>query len=451
METDKKECPTCIADTQIQKTSDILDIKGEVQAFGTPEVDDVDEVDKPQTVVTTLSTEVGSLESSNNIHVQLFDGQVIHITSAHLEETEGGRKACEVDMKQSESSVVTGELGSGEGTVTLLTSNGKTYILPQPLSTAEGGSYLISNEVLSAEEVLHSDNVLHEEQILTISPPPPPQQSALNIPTSVASQPDALAIATSEVFSEDYVPVPLKAQRPVAQQSNALRFKTSNSTVTQEINCTSVKEDSLRSSLLPDARIITITASDSGGSDEWLEQRSCFTAKRTLKKNVSEVFSSKAAINLSAARFKVKEERDCNEVRQIQLNSTSSSPTCSKWVGLQDNMSSKLKAVTAAAKGFGATERAGDSKLLDVTTKAVRESKEKNKKDVQTADSENVQETTFRSELQDKKNLRRSSRIKKVKKMANEVGLRVVHECCCMSDSNGRLSLFIIILFLLNI
>lgn len=420
-----KECTACTTNTQINKTSDTLDMKGDAQALRSHEVDDLVKVGGPQTVVTTLPTEVGSLGSANHIHVQLFDGQVIQITSAQPEETEAQRKECEANMKQSESPIVTGDLGSSEGTVTLLTSNGKTYILPQPLSSAEDGRYIISNEVLSTEGVLHDDDLPQEKQILTISPPPPPSQSALNFSSSVASHLDALAIATSEVFSEDYESVPLQTQNSLVEQSNTYRFKNPNIKSSQEMNdkiYTHAREDYPRSSVLPDARIITITASDSRGSEARVEQRSCFTDKGALKKNNTSILpQKKKTTDLSVPKCKAREVKNCSEVGQIQLDSTSCSPTCSKWVGVQDSMSKELKAITAAPKVSAVKERAGEAKMLDVVcTKAVTEEREMDKTNMQITDSENVQDGSLKFEVQDMKKLRRSSRIRKVKKIANK-------------------------------
>lgn len=398
-------------------------------AVGSPEVDDVEEVEEPQTAITTLPTEVESLESTNHIHVQLFDGQVIHITSTPLEETEGGeKKDCEGDVKHDGISCVVGEeMGSGGGTVTLLTSNGKTYILPQPFTSAQDGSYLISDQVLNTEEVLHGGNVLHEEQMLTISPPPP--QSALDFTSSVTNHPDALAIATSEVFSEDYVSVPLQTQGPLAEQSKTFRFKTVDTEHPQEIRdkiYTHSRPDSQRRGLLlPDASIITISAPDTGGSDEWVEKNSCFTSRKTVKKpSDTESLSSEESANHSVSHCKVKEIKDfSDDVRQIQLDPTSCS-VYSKWVSLENNVSSKLYSVTSSTRMSAELDRTGEIKVADaVGTKTTSKKEEGDETSIQHINSDHIQEGSSKLEMQDNTKLRRSSRIRKVKKIPNEVGL----------------------------
>lgn len=189
--------------------------------------DQVETEDASHAVLTALpvQTEVGS--SSEHIHVQLFEAPVIQITSAVVDtgnKNDGSlkRRTYEGNKRVERGCVVGGEIPTG-GSITLLTSDGKTYILPQ--SIASGGNvstgYLIAEEVLNAEEVIQSNNVLHEEQMLTISPPPP---SALEFPATDARTPDALAIATSEVFSENYIPLPLEAPSPITG-TRAFHFK----------------------------------------------------------------------------------------------------------------------------------------------------------------------------------------------------------------------------------
>lgn len=429
MKMSKRESSACTEDTQTHKTSDILDMKKEVQGLGGSEVGDLIKVEEP--AVSTLPTEDESLGSANHIHVQLFDGQVIQITSANLEETVGERKECAANIKQNENPVMTRDLGSGEGTVTLLTSNGKTYLLPQPLGSAEEGRYLIPNEVLSTEEVLHSDDMPQDEQILTISPPPPQSQSGLHFPTSVASRLDALAIATSEVFSEDYETVPLQTH-PLAKQPNTCNSNTSNPRGTLETNdknCTHAREDYPRSSVLPDTRINAITVSDSRNSEERVEQISCSKVKGTLKNgSLSVIPNDKEIADYSVPKCNIREVKNCSEVGQIQLDSTSLSPTCSRGGGVQDNMSKKLNVATTAPKVSGIKERAQETKMFDViSTKPVTGEGEKEKRNVQMIESESVQDGSLRFEVQDKTNLRRSSRIRKVKKTPNKVGLGVAN------------------------
>ena len=430
MEIVKRECLTCTSETQAVKSTNILDMRERTVTLGSPEVDDVEEMEEPQTVVTNLPPEVDSLRSNNHIHVQLFDGQVIHITSTPVEETGGGdKKECEGVMKPDcNSCVVGGEVGSGGGTVTLLTSNGKTYILPQPLTSTEDGSYLISDEVLNTEEVLHSGNVLHEEQMLTISPPPP--QSTLDFTSSVASHPDALAIATSEVFSEDYVSVPLQTQGHMAEQSKGFRFKTMDSENSLEI-CDKIythsRPDSQRRNnlVLPDASIITISAADTGASNDWVEKNPCFTSKRTVKKNTSsETLMGVEDANHPPPHCKVKEVKECSDdVRQIQLDPTSYS-VYSKLVSLQNNESSKVYAVMSPPRVSTEQDGMTEVKVGDVCgTKTASDEESLDKKSVQHVHSDHVQEGNSKLDLQSNTKLRRSSRIRKVKNIPNEVSL----------------------------
>lgn len=421
METDKRGCSTCTSDTQIHKTSNILDMKEGPAALGSPEADDVEEVEEHQTVITTLPTEVDPLGSSNHIHVQLFDGQVIHITSTPLEETGGGvKKECEGAVQQDGSEcVASGEVGSGGGTVTLLTNNGKTYILPQPLTSTQDGSYLIPDEVLNTEEVLHSSNVLHEEQMLTISPPPP--QSAMAFTSSITSHPDALAIATSEVFSEDYVSVPLQTQSTLAEQSKTFRFKTVDTENPQEIRdkiYTHSRSDCERRSLLiPDASIITINASDTAGTSEWMEKASCFASKKSVKENLeSETMSNEESVNCTPPHCKAKKVKECSDdERQLQLDPTSYS-VYSKWVSLGNNVSSKLYAIASSPRAE--LNGLGQIKVGD----AIGKEEEADERSMQHVNSDDIQEGSSNLVMQDKPKLRRSSRIRKVKKNTNEVG-----------------------------
>ncbi|KAK3870361.1 hypothetical protein Pcinc_024412 [Petrolisthes cinctipes] len=163
-----------------------------------------------------------------SILFQLFEAPVIQITSASLVETgnkndgNSKRKTYEGDKRGGRSCVVGGEVSAG-GSITLLTSDGKTYFLPQSITSGGnvGTGYIIAEEVLNAEEVLQPNSVLREEQMLTISPPPP---SALDFPSSDARTPDALAIATSEVFNENYIPLPLDTPGHV-NGTRAFQFK----------------------------------------------------------------------------------------------------------------------------------------------------------------------------------------------------------------------------------
>ncbi|KAK4304491.1 hypothetical protein Pmani_023557 [Petrolisthes manimaculis] len=163
-----------------------------------------------------------------SILFQLFEAPVIQITSASLVQTgnkndgNSKRKTYEGDKRGGRSCLVGGEMSTG-GSITLLTSDGKTYFLPQSITSGGnvGTGYIIAEEVLNAEEVLQPNSVLREEQMLTISPPPP---SALDFPSSDARTPDALAIATSEVFNENYIPLPLDTPGHV-NGTRAFQFK----------------------------------------------------------------------------------------------------------------------------------------------------------------------------------------------------------------------------------
>ncbi|KAK8393980.1 hypothetical protein O3P69_006287 [Scylla paramamosain] len=420
METGKREGLTCTPDTQVHKPPSILAMKDDAAGPGSPEVDDVQEVEEPQTAATTLPPEV-------EIRVQLFDGQVIHITSSPLEEAGAGegddKKVCEGEMKRDSSScMLNGEVVGtvSGGTMTLLTSNGKTYILPQHLTAAEGGSYLISGEVLNTEEVLQSTNVLHEEQMLTISPPPP--QSAMDFTSSVASHPDALAIATSEVFNEDYVSVPLQTQGHLAEQSKTIRFKTVDAENPQEISnkiyAQSRPDSQRRNLLIPDASIITVNASNAASSDEWTERDSSFTSKRTVKKNSDRETASKEENgNVAALYCKAKEGKDGNDkVRQIQLDPVSYSVS-SKLIGLLNNASSKEYAAIPRASP---EEVRTNEVRVGETCGAKTTSEEKNERSTQSFNSDHVPESSAKLDVQ-KSRLRRSSRIRRVKRITDEV------------------------------
>lgn len=172
---------------------------------------DVDRSVNSHTVLATFpESDAEGLGSANHIQVQLLDGQVIQITSASIVESE---------MQESGS---VGSRGSGtlrnamsspraegsSGAVTLLTTDGKTYILPQPLSSEveAAGGYLITEEVLSTEGG-RSSEILQHHPVLTIPSPLAP----LPYPTPTGRHPDALAIAASEVFSENYSGLSLEA------------------------------------------------------------------------------------------------------------------------------------------------------------------------------------------------------------------------------------------------
>ncbi|XP_069972405.1 uncharacterized protein [Penaeus vannamei] len=174
-------------------------------------VGDVDRGVNSHTVLATFPEgDAEGLGSANHIQVQLLDGQVIQITSASI-----------VESEMQESSGV-GSRGSGtlrnaisspraegsSGAVTLLTADGKTYILPQPLSSEveTTGGYLITEEVLGTEGG-RSSEILQHHPVLTIPSPLAP----LPYPTPTGRHPDALAIAASEVFSENYSGLSLEA------------------------------------------------------------------------------------------------------------------------------------------------------------------------------------------------------------------------------------------------
>ncbi|XP_045125063.1 uncharacterized protein LOC123512655 isoform X2 [Portunus trituberculatus] len=421
METRKREGVTCTTETQVHKALSISTMKNNAARPGSPEVDDVREVEEPQTAATTLPPEV-------EIRVQLFDGQVIHITSSPLEEAGPGggddKKTCESEVKRdSRSGVLNGEVVGtlSGGTMTLLTSNGKTYILPQHLAAAEGGSYLISGEVLNTEEVLQATDVLHDEQMLTISPPPP--QSAMDF-TSVAGHPDALAIATSEVFSEDYVSLPLHTQGHLTEQSRTFRFKTMDVENPQEVHnkmYTQSRSDSqMRNLLIPDASIITINASDAASSDECTERDS----KRTVRKNSDSETVTKEKGNVEALHCKPKEGKDGSDrVSQIQLDP-------SKLVGLSNNASSKKYTTTRASEEMRTKEvRVGEACVAKTT------SEERNER-TQPVNSDFVPKSSAQTDAQNLR-LRRSSRIRRVKRITDEEESELTEESCTGKRRKG--------------
>ncbi|KAG0729654.1 Zinc finger protein 16 [Chionoecetes opilio] len=425
METEKTECLTCPSDAPVHKASNILDTREGPATLKNAEVDAVKEEQEPQAAVTTLPAEVEALGSNNHIHFQLFGGQVIHITSAPLEVTEGGdRMECVGDVRRDgHSCVVSGGMGPDRGTVTLLTSHGKTYILPQHLTSAEDGKYLLSDGVLNAAEILHSDTVLQEEEMLTISPPPP--QSSLDCGSAVESHPDALAIATSEVFSEEYVSMPVHTQGPLVEQAKTFRFKTVDTESPQEISdkiFANSRLDSQRRLLLPDAGVITLNASEAGGSDEWMEKNSCFISKRMLNENRNaETLISDDSAHLAVPHCKVQEVKDCSDdIRQIQLDIASSS-VHSKWVSLQNNVSNNFYAAPVSPRMSAEQDGFGRVKSADGGVSKTTE-EESDEKSLQHVNSGPIQNGRSKLEMQDKTKLRRSSRIRKVKKILNEEG-----------------------------
>ncbi|KAG7154372.1 Zinc finger protein 37-like, partial [Homarus americanus] len=261
------------------KTTEELETKGELLSLRSEHLDAVDTTVNTHTVLATIPAGVESLSSTDQIHVQLFDGQVIQITSASLVNPEsrgrGGtrRKGCEVDERRDgRNGVIESELGAG-GAVTLLTSDGKTYILPQALNGATGG-YIIAEEVLSAEEVLQSSDVLQEEQVLTISPP----QASLQFSSSVTTPPDALAIATSEVFNEEYVSLPLEEQPELSDRSKSFHFKAEERNNVQSSPSVDKEylhprqENSRESAPYSDCSVITIQAPNAQIKNAWLEK-----------------------------------------------------------------------------------------------------------------------------------------------------------------------------------
>lgn len=427
MEPGKREGLTCTPDAP-----NVSAMKDNPAGPGSPEVDDVQAVDEPQTAATTLPPEV-------EIRVQLLDGQVIHIASSPLEEAgtaaaAGGdvKKVCEGEAKRDSSPcVLNGEVVGtvSGGTMTLLTSNGKTYILPQHLTAAEGGSYLISGEVLNTEEMLQGTNVLHEDQMLTISPPPP--QPPMDFTSSVAGHPDALAIATSEVFSEDYVSVPLQTQGHLAEQSKTFRFKTMDAENPQEINnkiyAQSRPDSQRRNLLIPDASIITINASDVADGGEWTERDSDFTSKRTVKNSDSDTASKEKSGSDAPPHSKAKVKDGSDKVRQIQSDPESCAVS-SKLVGLLNNVSSKECTTTPRASEELRTKEA----KLGEACEAKTTSEERNERSTQSVNSNHVPDGNAKLDAHNSR-LRRSSRIRRVKRITDEVGLCII--LCCMFNS----------------
>lgn len=167
-------------------------------------------VDSHTVLATFPGGEAEGLGSANHIQVQLLDGQVIQITSASIVESEMQESS---DVGSRGGSTLRNAMSSpradgSSGAVTLLTTDGKTYILPQPLGAEveAAGGYLITEEVLSTEAG-RSGEILQHHQVLTIPPPLAP----LPFTPPAGRHPDALAIAASEVFSENYSGLSLEA------------------------------------------------------------------------------------------------------------------------------------------------------------------------------------------------------------------------------------------------
>ncbi|XP_069159589.1 uncharacterized protein [Procambarus clarkii] len=389
-----------------------------------------------QTVLATLPAGAGTLASTNHIHVQLFDGQVIQITSASLVNSEskgngGARREWEVEeRREGQSGVIGSELTAG-GAVTILTSGGKTYILPQPLSSdGAGGGFLITEEVLNGEDVLQSSDVLQEEQVLTISPP----QSSLEFPSPVSQPPDALAIATSEVFNEDFVTLPLGDQTGLTDRSKQFQFKAdvSNYQISSALNKDYIHprtESQRESESYSDCSVITIHAPSVRVKNAWLEKstKECNTIKTS--NDPSYAGDNKEQSDPLALDFRERIPRtsENNEKQCDDLDCGNYSSVYSKWcethncitkdhsTNFQMNVCSSKKPVTRE------TEEAINRRETNVVkTNVERKPPKKDPEDLVTVANTGWEDDSTVDQSASLAKLRRSSRIRRSKRIPSE-------------------------------
>lgn len=464
MEDKKRDCSTLPQNSVNPKTSEGSEDKEELPSPRSEPLNPVNSTGDSHTVLATLPAGVDALGSANQIHVQLFDGQVIHITSASLVSSENRgregarRKGCESEEKRDgKGGVIGDEVTTGES-VTLLTSIGETYILPHPINSEDGtgGGYLITKEVISPEEVLQSSDVLHEEQVLTISPP----QSSLGFPSSITRPPDALAIATSEVFNEDYVSLPLDAQNGLSGGSKSYQLKGEEGTNSE--NSSAVDKEFIHTRIdhqrenasFSDCSVITIHAPNNRLKNDWLEKNtkdydlSSGLAKREIYK-ISDVQTYTIGSEEEDDPLAVSNKERIPRTVEDSVKHMNNCDPCtyssvySKWCvmhnGIPKDCASNFHVSASTMKKLvmqGAKET--DQKELNDGHTKVGVCQEKDKKTHHSVTIESSQSLnknwddvgSVGNETADQGKLRRSSRIRKPKKMPNEVGLFLVEYSC---------------------
>nr|XP_053654277.1 uncharacterized protein LOC128703594 isoform X2 [Cherax quadricarinatus] len=435
-------------------TSEEFQKKEELPTLRREQLDTVHGGVKSHTMLAALPASAETLAPTDHIHVQLFDGQVIQITTASLVNSESRRQGArrkegEIEERRGgQCGSIGSELSTGSA-VTILTSDGKTYILPQPLNSEDGtgGGYLITEEVLNAEEVLHSSEILHDEQVLTISSP----QSSLEF-SSVSRPPDALAIATSEVFNEDYMTLPLEPQSVLTDRAKSFQFKAegNNSQISSAINKEYMHpriESHRETESYSDCSIITIHAPCARVKNSWLEKN---VKDYSMPPGFAKTEINKEGNDDRAYAGKNKEEKDPvvmsnkegtsraseNDEKCVDDTETSSySSVYSKWCevykGIPKDYARSIKINTCTSEKV----------IVQETEKAnnrgeVNENKTKRENKNQEKDQENLHKTSIESnqspntqwdedegtwdQATNQEKLRRSSRIQNTKKIPNE-------------------------------
>ncbi|KAK7078634.1 hypothetical protein SK128_007655 [Halocaridina rubra] len=224
-----------------------------------------------------------NIKSNTLLHVTVLDGQVIYLTYRPVADRDKlnvlGKSKC-IEAGKTRNISEFSEKPCEKSQI-YLTAN-KSYILPN--GVAAEGEYLLAEEV-PCEDVFHSPRIVHEEQVLTIHHP-----SSFDINTR--SQPDALAIAASEVLSDVCLTSPCQ-DNSKCQHSSCLQ------------DCTPEKEQNNEEIYEED-----VSKTHSSGSSKSLCKANISTA---LKCNPeSEIFLEKLENVLTSPKNRGKEEQVAN-------------------------------------------------------------------------------------------------------------------------------------------